>query len=326
MLRDLEALDSLQVSQAVRALRKENVIKVQALLDVLEDARNKIKALQVRLMELFPAETAEEAAAKATAPASPPVAPVSPSKSTVPSAETAAPEPHAKSSSSSSSSAGGHGTVPQARKAAHHKQAPQHGRRVEAVPVVEPLRPQRHGLDPRVHGIVEEPEDSDIRSPSDLALYQAPHAEPTGMEYDEYDDSVLGRPKKQRTETVLPLHEVEDDYLAKWRSLRLDPKFEVRETPNSFEILGFIPGLDPSDVRVKLSEDKMGLTVDGFRGPTPAEEEELEAAAHRQVTNQLRQMRQVPSFWKKVRSNLCCCRSLDVCCFVFGLIEVPCLP
>jgi HSP20 family protein len=70
-----------------------------------------------------------------------------------------------------------------------------------------------------------------------------------------------------------------------WRTLKLNPKFDVKEYQDSYVAAGYLPGMRQEDIELSLSKDGGSLTVRGVREPS---DEELEVL-RRQLRLYLRQ-------------------------------------
>jgi len=58
-----------------------------------------------------------------------------------------------------------------------------------------------------------------------------------------------------------------------WSSLKLRPKMEISETPRSYLIASFIPGMKKEDIGIQLGRNT--ITVEGVREPTKQEMQQL---------------------------------------------------
>jgi HSP20 family protein len=70
-----------------------------------------------------------------------------------------------------------------------------------------------------------------------------------------------------------------------WRTLKLNPKFDVKEYQDAYVAAGYLPGMRQEDIELSLSKDGGSLTVKGVREPST---EELEVL-RRQLRLYLRQ-------------------------------------
>jgi len=67
----------------------------------------------------------------------------------------------------------------------------------------------------------------------------------------------------------------------------------VRETPDSYIIAGFIPGMDSRDISLEVPHNGHSLTVTGIRLPSPEEEKQLKQQIQYRLRND-------PSFGQKI--------------------------
>ena len=104
------------------------------------------------------------------------------------------------------------------------------------------------------------------------------------------EDSKPRHARKQRRVSVKVDDKEPDDENLFWRRLKLEPHFEVSETRDSFELLSMIPGLNPDEISIKVSDDGSLLTLSGFRGPTAQEKAEMARVLERQRYEQQRLM------------------------------------
>lgn len=67
----------------------------------------------------------------------------------------------------------------------------------------------------------------------------------------------------------------------------MKPKFDITQTPTSFVIAAFIPGMKKEDIQLHLDRNRSTLTIEGIRVPTKQEEKQMRMMIRRRLQDEM---------------------------------------